>query len=213
MAEGRHGSQRRARFRRRNVESSRAQSQPAAVPPPEDDLGGLLTAVARGDERAFGHVFDMLSARAYGLARRIVRDPVLAEDVAQEAFIDVWRTAARYEPSRGSALAWVLTIVHRRAVDRVRADQSAEDRAARASRPDTPFDQVAEEVEDRVQAERVRQCLDSLTELQRDSVSLAYYHGYNYRQVGALLETPLGTVKTRIRDGLIRLRDCLGVQP
>lgn len=174
-------------------------------------LDELLTRVARGDEQAFAAVFDEVSAPAYGLAQRVVRDPAQAEEVAQDALVDVWRTATRYDPARGSALSWVMTIVHRRAVDRVRSEQADSAREIRAYHADAPFDEVSEAVVDRLQAERVRHCLDALTDLQRDAVQSAYYRGYTYREVAELLMVPLGTIKTRLRDALIRLRDCLGV--
>jgi len=143
----------------------------------------------------------------------VLRDPTQSEEVTQEVLVELWRTATRYSPARGGALSWVLTLAHRRAVDRVRAAQSAVDREDRAGSRSTgrPFDEVSESVTARMEREQVRRCLLSLTELQRESVVLAYYQGYTYREVAELLDTPLGTVKTRLRDGLIRLRDCLGV--
>jgi RNA polymerase sigma-70 factor, ECF subfamily len=133
--------------------------------------------------------------------------------VTQEVLIEVWRTAARFQPSRGSAMTWILTLAHRRAVDRVRSAQAATDRERRAALLEqTPaYDEVTEQVEARLEREQVRRCLRGLTELQRQSVTLAYYRGLAYREVAELLAVPLGTVKTRLRDGLIRLRDCLGV--
>ncbi|OLT27785.1 RNA polymerase subunit sigma [Nocardiopsis sp. CNR-923] len=182
--------------------------------PPSARLGGLLRRVARGDDEAFDEVYGLVSPSVYGLARRILRDPAQSEEVAQEVLVEIWRTACRFDENRGSALAWVMTLAHRRAVDRVRSEQAAADREARAAASEThrPFDEVAEEVGDRLERERVRRCLDTLTDLQRQSVRLAYYGGYTYREVARLLATPLGTVKTRMRDGLIRLRDCLGVE-
>lgn len=181
-----------------------------AVGAEPEELMGL---VARGDERAFERLYDVLAPRVYGLIRRVMRDPAQSEEVTQEVFVELWRTAARFEPSRGSAAAWAMTIAHRRSVDRVRSAQSAQDREARvaAGQRERPFDAVADEVEGRFEREQVRRCLGSLTELQRESVGLAYYQGYTYGEVAKLLGAPLGTVKTRLRDGLIRLRDCLGV--
>ncbi|OEU94131.1 RNA polymerase subunit sigma, partial [Streptomyces abyssalis] len=123
------------------------------------------------------------------------------------------RTAAHFRPDKGSAMAWVMTFAHRRAVDRVRSAQAAADREERAALLDrTPaYDEVTEAVESRLEREQVRRCMRTLTELQRESVTLAYYRGLTYREVAELLTQPLGTVKTRLRDGLIRLRDCLGV--
>jgi RNA polymerase sigma-70 factor (ECF subfamily) len=187
---------------------------PGAGPPSGiGNLDDLLRLTARGDDRAFASLYDALAARVFGLARQVVRDPAQAEEVAQEAFLDVWRTATKYDSSRASASTWVLTIAHRRAVDRVRSAQASSDRETRLALLDTKreFDEVAEEVESRIEAQQVRHCLGTLTDLQRESVTLAYYNGHTYAQVATLLSVPLGTIKTRLRDGLIRLRDCLGV--
>ncbi|MEU8821666.1 ECF RNA polymerase sigma factor SigK [Actinoplanes sp. NPDC048796] len=185
----------------------------AAVPGPEPqpDAGTLLAAVARGDEKAFDRLYELVAPRVYGLIRRVLRDPAQAEEVAQEVLVEVWRSAARFDPAQGSATAWVFTIAHRRAVDRVRSEQAAADRTLKAGAAaiDTPFDEVADEVAVRLERRQVRHCLDGLTELQRQVVTLAYYHGHSYPQVAELLGAPLPTVKTRMRDGLIRLRDCL----
>ncbi|MEW2086514.1 sigma-70 family RNA polymerase sigma factor [Streptomyces sp. NPDC005283] len=177
------------------------------------DLQQLLGLVARGDQEAFSRVYDGVSGPVLGLVRAVLRDPAQSEEVTQEVLIEVWRTAARFQPSRGSAMTWILTLAHRRAVDRVRSAQSASDRERRAALLErTPaYDDVTEQVEARLEREQVRRCLRSLTELQRQSVTLAYYRGLAYREVAELLSVPLGTVKTRLRDGLIRLRDCLGV--
>jgi RNA polymerase sigma-70 factor (ECF subfamily) len=169
--------------------------------------------VARGDEGAFSSLYDLVASRVYGLVLRVVRDPAQAEEVAQEALVDVWRRASAFDPDRGSAITWVLTLAHRRAVDRVRSAQAAGDRerkvAARAAVAE--FDQVTDEVSTRLEQQQVRRCMGTLTELQREAVTMAYYGGYTYRQVADLLAVPLPTIKTRMRDGLVRLRDCLGV--
>jgi RNA polymerase sigma-70 factor (ECF subfamily) len=175
------------------------------------DLDGLLTLVARGDESAFARVYDQLSGPAYGLIRRVVRDPAQSEEVTQEVMLEVWRAAARFDPARGSAATWVLTIAHRRAVDRVRSATAAAEREKRTSVLLSAGDEVADAVEASLERERVRRCLEGLTELQRESITLAYYGGYSYREVAGLLGITLATIKTRIRDGLIRLRDCMGV--
>lgn len=174
----------------------------------------LLRRVARGEEQAFDRVYDLISPTVYGLVKRVLRDPAQSEEVAQEVLVEVWRSACRYDPRRGSPQAWVMTLAHRRAVDRVRSEQATTDRESRVAAADTerPYDQVAEEATNRLERERVRRCLENLTELQEQSVRLAYYGGYTYRDVARLLSTPLGTIKTRMRDGLIRLRDCLGVE-
>lgn len=176
-------------------------------------LEGLLVRVARGDHAAFEQVYDLVAGQVYGLVLRVLRDPAQSEEVAQDVLVEVWRSAARYEPGRASARAWVMTIAHRRAVDRVRSAQAAANREDRAARLDVrrPFDEVSDSVEKSLEVERLRRCLNALTELQRESVTIAYYDGYSYREVAELLKVPLATVKTRMRDGLIRMRDCLGV--
>jgi RNA polymerase sigma-70 factor (ECF subfamily) len=181
---------------------------PAAVTP-----DAMLLAAGRGEERAFERLYDLLAPRVYGLARRVVRDPAQAEEVAQEVFVEVWRTAARFDPARGSATAWVSTIAHRRAVDRVRSEQAAADRIRRVAEHATerPYDEVIDETMAGLEHQQVRQCVLMLTGLQREAITLAYYRGYSYREVAELLGVALSTVKARMRDGLIRLRDCLGV--
>ena len=177
------------------------------------DLDGLLTLAGRGDQAAFEAVYDRVAAPVFGLIRRVLRDSAQSEEVAQETLLEVWRTSARFDPVRGSAVTWVMTIAHRRAVDRVRSERAAAQREARAASAAAavPVDEVAEAVESSLEAERVSRCLDGLTALQRESITLAYYAGYSYPQVASALGVALGTVKTRIRDGLKRLRDCLGV--
>ncbi|MER8224895.1 sigma-70 family RNA polymerase sigma factor [Streptomyces sp. NPDC094143] len=172
----------------------------------------LLLLVASGDQRAFEDLYGLVSGPVFGLVRRVVRDPAQSEEVAQEVLLELWRSAARFDPGRGSAMSWILTLAHRRAVDRVRSARAAGERerreALRAGQP--AFDHVTEEVEAGLEREWVRRCLDRLTVLQRQSVTLAYYEGYTYREVAEQLSLPLGTVKTRMRDGLTRMRECLG---
>ncbi len=174
-------------------------------------LAGLLRQVARGDADAFDAVYDQVAATVFGIVRRVIRDPAQSEEVTQDVLLEVWRSAAKFDPERGSATAWVTTLAHRRAVDRVRSVQKEADRERRIAAAAVPYDEVAEAVESSLERERVRRCLGSLTELQRESVTLAYYGGYTYAQVASLLGVPDGTIKTRMRDALIRLRDCLGV--
>jgi RNA polymerase sigma-70 factor (ECF subfamily) len=177
------------------------------------DPATLLRRSAAGDESAFGELYDAVAPRVFGLVRRVVRDPAQAEEVTQEAFLEVWRTSSRFDPARGSALSWVLTIAHRRAVDRVRSAEAARGRDDRYSMltAEVPHDSTAEGATLRLDAERVRRALARLTDSQREAVELAYLSGYTHTEVAALLDLPLGTAKTRIRDGLIRLRDTLGV--
>jgi RNA polymerase sigma-70 factor (ECF subfamily) len=178
-----------------------------------ETLDDLMLRVARGDTPAFETLYDQMANAVFGVIARVLRDLAQSEEVAQEVLVEVWRTATRFDPAKGSAATWMLTMAHRRAIDRVRSAQAAHDREEKVAHRDhvPAFDEVAEQVETRLEQEQVRRCLGGLTELQRESVTLAYYGGYTYREVGELLEVPLGTVKTRLRDGLIRLRDCLGV--
>ena len=182
-----------------------------AAPGAGSDLAARLRLVARGDADAFDAVYDLLAPSVFGIVKRVVRDPAQSEEVTQEVLLEVWRNAASFDPGRGSATAWVTTLAHRRAVDRVRSVQKESDREQRLAAAVVPYDEVAEAVESSLERERVRRCLGSLTELQRQSVTLAYYRGYAYGQVASLLGVPAGTIKTRMRDALIRLRDCLGV--
>ncbi len=183
----------------------------ADTAPPE--LDDLLGRVARGDSPAFEQLYDRVANSVFGVVRRVLRDPAQSEEVTQEVLVEVWRTATRFDADRGSASTWIHTMAHRRAIDRVRASQASHDRDQRVAARDhtPPYDEVADAVETRLEQEQVRRCLQTLTDLQRESVTLAYYSGYTYREVAELLDAPLGTVKTRLRDGLIRLRDCLGV--
>ena len=186
---------------------------PHAAVPPGPDLPALLRRSARGDEAAFAELYDATAARVYGLVRRVLRDPHQSEEVAQEAFLEVWRTSARFDPERGSAQAWILTIAHRRAVDRVRSAEAASRREETYERRnvEVEHDSTAEAAQASLEARRVRSALETLTPVQREAVSLAYLGGYSHTEVAGLLDLPLGTAKTRIRDGLIRLRDTLGV--
>jgi RNA polymerase sigma-70 factor (ECF subfamily) len=179
--------------------------------PPEgpSDIDDLMRRVARGDRGAFERLYDELSAPVYGLARRVVRDPVRAEDVTQEVFIDVWRRATRFEADRGKAKTWVMTIAHRRAVDAVRRSEAQKRQDHQGVPDEVSHDQPGDAVIEAEEHGAVRECLETLTELQLESVRLAYFNGYTYGEVATLLDKPLPTIKTRMRDGLIRLRDCL----
>jgi len=184
----------------------------AIRPDPPGDLAARLRLVARGDAAAFDAVYDQVAASVFGIVRRVIRDPAQSEEVTQDVLLEIWRNAAKFDAERGSAIAWVMMVAHRRAVDRVRSVQKESERERRAAAAaDIPYDEVAEAVESSLEHERVRRCLGSLTGLQRESVTLAYYGGYTYGQVAGLLGVPTGTIKTRMRDALIRLRDCLGV--
>jgi RNA polymerase sigma-70 factor (ECF subfamily) len=192
---------------------------PADPPPDEggESSGGrldeLLRRASRGDEGAFAEWYDATSARAYGLAVRVLRDRAQAEEVTQEAYLDCWRYAARFDPRKGSAVAWLLTVVHRKAVDRVRAAEAStrRDTAYGQREISVEHDETAEAATASLEATRVRSALSGLTVKQREAVQLAFLGGYTHTEVAAMLELPIGTAKTRIRDGLIRLRDALGV--
>ena len=181
----------------------------ASAPTNED----LLQRVAGGDRDAFAELYDATAPRVFGLVKRLLRDHAQSEEVTQEIFLEIWQTAARYDPNKGGAMAWMLTMTHRRAVDRIRASQASRDRDVRIGiRDHAPaFDSVVESVEVVIESERVKEAMMRLTELQRQAVQLAYFGGYSHREVSAMLSVPIGTVKTRLRDGMIRLRDELGV--
>ncbi|MGW0568116.1 sigma-70 family RNA polymerase sigma factor [Streptomyces tauricus] len=179
----------------------------------EPDLQELLGRVALGDERAFASVYDAVVSPVLGVVRAVLRDRAQSEEVAQEVLVEVWRTAPRFRADRGTAINWILTMAHQRAVDRVRSVEASVARDHKAAQLErTPeYDEVTEQVEARLEREQVLRCLRTLTDIQRQAVDLAYYRGLTYREVAEALALPLGTVKTRLRDGLIRLRDCLGV--
>lgn len=186
---------------------------PERVADEPEGTDALLVRAAAGDEAAFALVYDALSAAVFGTCLAVLRDRDHAAEVLQEVMVEVWRTAARFDPERGTARTWALTLAHRRAVDRVRAVQAQRNRDQRAldEQVERPFDVVAEEVEESMDRARVRHCLEGLTPTQHEAVVLAYYGGRTYREVADELAAPLATVKSRIRDGLLRLRDCLGV--
>ena len=177
------------------------------------ELAELLKLSGRGDEAAFARLYDATSARVFGLAVRVVRDPAQAEEVCQEAFLEIWKTASRYDAAKGSALAWLFTIVHRKAVDRVRSAEAStrRDTSYHHKNQPTEHDTTAEAVQASFEARRVRGALKTLTDVQRQALELAYFGGYTHTEVASMLDLPVGTAKTRIRDGLIRLRDAMGV--
>lgn len=173
----------------------------------------LLARVATGDQAAFAELYDQLAPRVLGLVKRVLHDHAQSEEVAQEIFLEIWQSATRFDSGKGTAVGWIMTMTHRRAVDRVRASQSSRDRDTKIGIRDftSDYDNVSETVETRIEHERVEQAMQKLTELQRQAVSLAYYGGYSHSEVSDILSVPIGTVKTRVRDGMIRLRDVLGV--
>jgi len=200
-------------MRRTELRQLRPEPGPVEDTGRKPDLIGLLAKVARGDHRAFELLYGALAGPVYGVVRQVLRDPAQSEEIAQEVLLEIWRTASRFDRAKGSPAAWALTIAHRRAVDRVRSENASSRREEKAAADAAGEpDDVAEVVAATLDRQRVRRCLDGLTELQRESIKLAYYGGYSYPQVAQLLGVALGTVKTRIRDGLIRMRDCLEVE-
>lgn len=178
-----------------------------------DPLAGDLIRCGRGDQAAFAALYDQLAPYVYGVVLRVVRDPSQAEEVTQEVFVELWRIAPRFDGQKGSVKAWASTVAHRRAVDRVRSEQSARDRLDNDSqRRVTETDVVVETVEASFDQVRVRRALAQLTPAQREAVELAYFGAHTYREVAALLDVAEGTIKSRIRDGMIRLRDELGAE-
>ncbi len=196
----------------RVVGPSSSDSPPLAGP---EDMTpeSLLQRVSSGDQPAFAALYERFSARVFGLANRILRDPSQAEEVAQEIFLEIWQRASRFDRARGTATSWIMTLTHGRSVDRVRHSQAARARDLKSTIEnfDREVDSVAESVVQHSDAAEVRECLESLTPLQRESITLAYFGGHTQREVGEMLGAALPTIKTRMRDGLIRLRDCMGV--
>ena len=178
-----------------------------------DSLELRLTRIGTGDKRAFTELYDATAPRIFGLVRRLLIDPAQSEEVTQEVYLEIWQSAAKYKPERGSAMSWMLMMAHRRAVDRIRASQASRERDSKVGIRDfdREYDHVAEHVEVTMEGERVKRALAGLTELQRQAVELAYYRGLSHTEIASELHVPVGTVKTRIRDGMIRLRDALGV--
>ena len=173
----------------------------------------LLERVSIGDQAAFSELYDEVSPRVFGLVKRLLVDHSQSEEVMQEIFLEIWQSASRFDPNKGGASTWILTMAHRRAVDRVRASQSSRDRDIRIGirDRDSEYDHVSESVEVKFEHERVERAMERLTELQRQAITLSYYGGYTNSEVSEMLSVPIGTIKTRIRDGMIRLRDELDV--
>jgi RNA polymerase sigma-70 factor (ECF subfamily) len=176
------------------------------------DLDGLLRRVAQRDVEAFAAFYDHTRARVFGLVTRVLRDPGYSEETTQEIYLQVWHNAEGYNPSAGSPLAWLMTLAHRRAVDRVRSEQASTQRESRygAANVEIAADRVAEVVISRDERRQVAECLGSLTDPQRECIQLAYYEGLTYVQVSERLSANLATIKSRMRDAIRGLRKCLG---
>lgn len=174
----------------------------------EHPLDDLLDRIADGDRPAFRHLYSALSPKVFAVVRRTLIDHSQSEEVTQEVFLEVWQLAARFDRHRGRASNWILTIARRRAIDRVRASEAARRRELRkaAISQDVPFDVVAESAEIRAEHARAVRALLRLTPLQRETVGLAYHGGFSQPEIARMIGVPVCTVKTRLRDGLIRLR-------
>jgi RNA polymerase sigma-70 factor, ECF subfamily len=199
----------------RRLQPRQEHSAPADSPAGSDPQRELIQRVGRGDQDAFAQLYDATAPLVHGVVLKVVRDPSQTEEVVQEVFVELWRVAPRFDPGKGSVASWVATIAHRRAVDRVRSEQASRNRVERElSKVEPAADVVSETVVEVDHADferrRVRRALDRLTAMQRQALELAYFGGYTYREVAVLLDVPEGTIKTRIRDGMIRLRDELG---
>ena len=169
----------------------------------------VVALVARSDEEALAELYDRFGRVAYGLALRVLRDEKLAEDAVQEAFLAAWRNADRFMPERAKASTWLLTFVHRRAVDLVRR----EDRRRSERFPETveamPSDSAEDDAWLRFERERVQAALRQLPDQQREALELAYYGGFSQSELAERLGQPLGTIKSRMFTGLARLRELL----
>ena len=180
---------------------------------PQDAVADLLVRVGSGEQAGVAALYGSVSSRVFGLILRVLVNRAQSEEVLQEVFLEIWQSASRFAPNKGQGRTWVMTIAHRRAVDRVRASQSSADRDVRAGFKDlgVAHDSVAERVELGIEGERVVAALAGLPEAQREALVLAYYGGYSQNEIAALVGAPLGTIKTRMRDGLTRLRTAMGV--
>lgn len=178
-----------------------------------DLAADLLIRVADGDQRAFAELYDLLSSRVFALILKVVVNRSQSEEVLQEVFLEIWQSASKFAPNRGQGRSWIFTIAHRRAVDRVRSSQSSTDRDMRVGVRDLggERDVVQEAVELKLEGERVVTALAALPEAQQEALILAYYGGYSQSEIAALTGVALGTIKTRMRDGLTRLRGEMGV--
>jgi RNA polymerase sigma-70 factor (ECF subfamily) len=181
-------------------------------PSRHSELGGLLGRIASGDQTAFAEFYDATSRTVFGIVLSVLRDRAQAEEVTQEVYVEAWTSAPRFDPELGSPSGWLNTIAHRKAVDRVRSSQRSIERDQRhfEAGPLQPALDTSDIVVAFDQSTRVRAALDQLPEAQRTAVHLAYFEGRSYREVAEYLGLPLGTVKTRIRDAMKRLRTHLG---
>jgi RNA polymerase sigma-70 factor (ECF subfamily) len=186
---------------------SKYDSGPGSPSEVRGDLDRLLGAVARGEFGAFDLVYEQLREPIHNQVRAVLRDPAQSEEVTQEVLLELWRTAIRYNSAKGSAAAWAMTIARRRAIDRVRRTEASVAREQRAAISDVPWDRADETAVDTIDRERLLRRVEQLSDLQREAITLAFYGGHTYSEVASILGAPLGTVKARIRDAIIKLRD------
>ncbi|MEO6504893.1 MAG: ECF RNA polymerase sigma factor SigK [Terrimesophilobacter sp.] len=193
--------------------TAETEGEPADAGVASVSLDALLQQVAQGDQPAFSDLYDRIAPRVLGLVRRVLIDHAQSEEVTQEVFLEIWQSASRVEPNKGKAMTWILTMARRRAIDRIRSSQAGRDRDTRVGLRDyePEYDEVAESVEIRVEAEKVDSAMRELSDVQRQVISLAYYGGNSHSEIAQTLGVPICTVKTRMRDGMIRLRNLMGV--
>ena len=183
---------------------------PSSVQSHESDL---LVAAATGDQAAFALLYTMFSARVFGMARTVIRDPHLAEDITQDVFTEIWRTAPQFDPVKGPAAQWILRLARSRAIDRVRSAERSRTRTSNwdLRQEQAPRDLVIESVLLGIEQSAVRDAIATLMPIHREAILLAYFQGLTCSQIGDTLGAPVGTVKTRIRTGLIKLRELLAI--
>ncbi|HEY0933909.1 MAG TPA: sigma-70 family RNA polymerase sigma factor [Trebonia sp.] len=169
-------------------------------------LDKLIPAVADGDYDAFDYVFTALRHRVYSAALAVIRDPSQAEEITQDVFAEIWQNAGRYDPAKSSAAAWVLMIARRRTIDRIRSVTAGVRREQQTATADVPWDEASERADDESDLEQLRLGLDKLPGAQRQVIMLAFYAGYSHTEIALMLDIPVGTVKSRIRSALARLR-------
>ncbi|WP_052273911.1 ECF RNA polymerase sigma factor SigK [Arthrobacter sp. L77] len=194
--------------------SPRSPSGPAVAAPgrPGSEVDALLLRVGQGDAQAFEDLYGKTAARVHGLARKVLIDAEMSAETTQDVFLALWQgAAARFDPDLGTGMSWIMTVTHRRAVDKVRSEEShrTRDLTWGIRNRDVDYDQVADAVIQRSETAAVRACLSTLSAAQREAIHLAYYAGLTYLEVAEHLGIPGPTAKTRIRDGIKRLRTSL----
>jgi RNA polymerase sigma-70 factor (ECF subfamily) len=174
----------------------------------------VMQRIAGGDHGAFAELYDALAASVYGVVRRVVRDGAQSEEVTQEVFVELWRQAGRFDPTRGGVRTWAMTVAHRRAVDCVRSEQARRNRQHRyAAMPDGAAESPSDAVIETLDGDETRRAMRELSDVQRQALELAYYHGLTHAEIADHLGVALGTIKSRIRDGLIALRGLTAAHP